>query len=185
MGREHELPHGVRTARDASIERDPVAAEARGRETLDATGAAIIAGVERTVPSWVAAQVSRIAGAWGRLDPQARRALDDAVPGAGRAATQRVVERLRPLLRTDPESQASTPLEIVRTVYREPTALLERAGIPPVVRDDFDERAWPDDVYGLVPRTLGDLGDDELAPLQLAWGVAKATVLRARRAQPT
>lgn len=185
MSREHELPEGVRAARDVSIERDPVAAEARGRETLDATGAAIIAGVERTVPAWVAAQVSRIADAWGRLDSQARRALDDAVPEAGRAAARRVVGRLEPLLQTDPESQASTPLEIVRTVYREPTALLERAGVPPVVRDDFDERAWPDDLYGLVPRTLGDLGDDELAPLQLAWGVAKATVLRARRAQPT
>jgi len=36
--------------------------------------------------------------------------------------------------------------------------------------------------YGLVPRTLGDLGDPELAPLHLAWGMAKATVIRARRA---
>jgi hypothetical protein len=184
MSREHELPDGVRAARDASIERDPVAAEVRGRQTLDATGAAIVAGVERTIPAWVAAQVSRIADAWGQLDPQDRRALDDAVPAAGRAAAQRVVGRLEPLLRTDPESQASTPLEIVRTVYREPTALLDGAGIPPVVRDEFEERAWPDDVYGLVPRTLGDLGDDELTPLQLAWGVAKVTVLRARRAQP-
>ena len=38
-----------------------------------------------------------------------------------------------------------------------------------------------DDIYGLVPRTLGDLGDPELAPLHLAWGMAKATVIRARR----
>jgi hypothetical protein len=59
--------------------------------------------------------------------------------------------------------------------------VLEAAGIPPVERDEFDERAWPDDRYGLVIATLGDLGDDELAPLHFAWGMAKATVLRARR----
>jgi hypothetical protein len=76
--------------------------------------------------------------------------------------------------------QRATPLEIVRSAYREPTAVLRRAGVPEVVRDDFDARAWPDDVYGLVPRTLGDLGDDELAPLHLAWGLAKAKVIRER-----
>ena len=58
--------------------------------------------------------------------------------------------------------------------------MLEAAAIPPVERDEFDERAWPDDRYGLVPRTLGDLGDPDLAPLMLAWGMAKAAVLRAR-----
>ena len=64
---------------------------------------------------------------------------------------------------------------------REPALVLEAAGVPPVVRDEFDERAWPDDVYGLVPRTLGDLGDPDLGPLHLAWGMAKAAVIRARR----
>ena len=78
--------------------------------------------------------------------------------------------------------QQATPLEVVRSAYREPTAVLAAAGVRPIVRDEFDERAWPDDIYGLVPRTLGDLGDPELAPLHLAWGMAKATVIRARRA---
>jgi len=71
-------------------------------------------------------------------------------------------------------------LEIVRTAVREPTDVLRAAGVPPVMRDAFDERAWPDDRYGLTPSTLGDLGDPDLAPLQLAWGLAKAKVLRAR-----
>ena len=89
-----------------------------------------------------------------------------------------------PAFAADPAAQGATPLEIVRSAYREPTAVLEAAGVPPVERDGFDERAWPDDRYGLVPRTLGDLGDPDLAPLMLAWGMAKAAVLRARAGGP-
>ena len=63
--------------------------------------------------------------------------------------------------------------------------MLAAAGVPPVVRDGFDERAWPDDHYDLVPHTLGDLGDPDLAPLLLAWGMAKAAVLRARAERAT
>ena len=100
---------------------------------------------------------------------------------AGTAAARRIVDELRALFAVAPEQQQATPLEIVRTAFREPTAVLASAGVPPIVRDEFDERAWPDDVYGLVPRTLGDLGDPDLAPLHLAWGMAKATVVRARR----
>ena len=67
----------------------------------------------------------------------------------------------------------------MRSAYREPTAVLEAAGIPPVERSEFDERAWPDDRYGLVVHDLGALGDEDLAPLHFAWGMAKAGVLRA------
>ena len=69
----------------------------------------------------------------------------------------------------------------MRRAYREPTAVLAAAGVAPVERDEFAERAWPDDTYGLVVHGLGDLGDKNLAPLQMAWGLAKAKVLRARR----
>jgi hypothetical protein len=61
------------------------------------------------------------------------------------------------------------------------TAVLEAAGIPPVERDEFAERMFPDDRYDVTPATLADLGDDDLGPLQLAWGLAKAKVLRADR----
>ena len=81
----------------------------------------------------------------------------------------------------DPTQQRATPLELVRGAVREPTAVLRAAGVPPVVRDDFEERAWPDDRYGLTPRAAGDLGDPELGPMLLAWGLAKSAVVRARR----
>jgi hypothetical protein len=118
--------------------------------------------------------------AWGRADDATRARSLEAAGTAGERAAHRVGERLAALLATDPEEQRETPLEIVRTLYEEPTEILIAAGVPPVVRDAFDERAWPEDRYDLAPRTLGDLGDPDLGPLHLAWGMAKATVLRAR-----
>ena len=55
--------------------------------------------------------------------------------------------------------------------------------MPPVERDVFEERSFPDDDYGLVPHSLADLGDDDLAPMLMAWGLGKAKVLRARAAR--
>ena len=149
------------------------------RRLADASDA-IVAGVALEVPGWTQRSVARIADAWGRLDAEQRAALDHAARDAGAVAAARVTADLRALFAADASAQRATPLEIVRTAYREPTAVLEAAGIPPVARDPFDGRAWPDDRYGLVPRTLGDLGDPDLAPLHLAWGLAMAAVLRAR-----
>ena len=155
--------------------------EARALARLDETGAAIVAGVERQVPGWARAQVERLLDAWGRAPADARDRAEAQSAEAGAAAARRIVAELRALFAVDPAQQQATPLEVVRTAYREPTVVLAAAGVPPIVRDQFDERAWPDDDYGLVPRTLGDLGDPELAPLHLAWGMAKATAIRARR----
>jgi hypothetical protein len=155
--------------------------EQRGLALLQEASDAIVVGVERELPGWVERAVAHILDAWGRTPPDARgRAEHDAVD-AGRAATARVIGELRALFALDPEEQRSTPLEIVRRAYREPTAVLAAAGVAPVERDEFAERAWPDDTYGLVVHGLGDLGDEDLAPLQMAWGLAKAKVLRARR----
>ena len=157
--------------------------EARAFARLDESGAAIVAGVQAQVPAWAQAKVARLLDAWGGTSPESRARADAEAIVAGRGAAGRIVAELRALFAIDPMEQGATPLEIVRTAYREPSAVLAAAGVPPVVRDEFDERAWPDDVYGLVPRTLGDLGDPELAPLHLAWGMAKAAVIRARRAR--
>ena len=154
--------------------------EARAARRLADASDAIVAGVEHELPRWTQRQVARILDAWGRLDPSARAEAERAAIDAGDEVVARVTARLRELFAADAAMQAATPLEIVRTAYREPTAILVAAGIPPVERDAFDERAWPDDRYGLVPRTLGDLGDPDLAPLLLAWGMAKAAVLRGR-----
>jgi hypothetical protein len=154
--------------------------EAIAARRLDDASDAIVTGVARELPGWVQRSVTRIADVWGRLDTESRAALDRAAADAGAAAAGRVTAELRALFADDAAAQRATPLEIVRSAYREPTAVLASAGVPAVARDAFDERAWPDDAYGLVPRTLGDLGDPDLAPLHLAWGMAKSAVLRAR-----
>jgi len=154
--------------------------EQRGLELLREAGDAIVAGVARELAGWVERSVARILDAWGRTPPDVRaRAVRDATV-AGRVATERVTSELRALFALDPDEQRVTPLELIRSAYREPTAVLASAGVAPVERDEFAERAWPDDTYGLVIHGLGDLGDDELAPYQLAWGMAKAKVIRAR-----
>jgi hypothetical protein len=157
--------------------------EAQGLEMLRTTGSAIAAGVARQLPGWVGVQVVRILDAWGRADEPTRRRALDAAPRAGDAAAGRVAVALEALFATDVADQRSSPLAIVRSAYREPTVILEEAGVPPVRRDPFDERTLPEDRYDLAPRSLGDLGDPELAPLHLAWGLAKARVLRARAAR--
>ncbi|HEX5613665.1 MAG TPA: hypothetical protein VFZ83_00785 [Acidimicrobiia bacterium] len=182
MSEEYRLPPGVPSG-GPDIGHDPAAAEARGRALLEQAAAGIVEGVEREAAGWVVRAVTRVLDAWGRLDDTTRRrALDDA-PVAGARARDRVVAELRALFAEDAADQRATPLEIVRGLRHEPTALLAALGIPEVARDPFAARAFPDDRYDLTITTLGDLGDPDLAPLLLAWGLGKATVLRARAAR--
>jgi hypothetical protein len=162
---------------------DASADEARAAAMLDAAAVAIVDGVERCLAGWVVTQVGRILDAWDRADPEARATAERAAAAAGDAVTRRVSAELRELFACDPADQLRTPLQIVRGAVREPTEILAAAGVAAVVREPFDERTLPDDHYDLAPRTLGDLGDADLAPLMLVWGRAKAQVLRARAAR--
>lgn len=163
---------------------DRLSDEARATARLREAGDALIAGVAAQLPGWSVAQVDRILDAWGRAEPETRERARSEARDAGTRSADRVVGALTALLDLDPAAQGATPLEIVRSAYEEPTEVLIAVRVPPVARDDFDERAWPGDRYGLVPRTLSDLrtgaGDDDLGPLLLVWGMAKAAVLRAR-----
>ncbi len=166
--------------------------EADALARLRETSAVIVAGIETSLPGWTVAQVRRILDAWGRADHGVRRRAEIDAARAGPVVAARVGAELRVLFALDPADMRATPLEIVRTATREPTAILAAAGVPPVERDAFAERSWPDDRYGLTPATLGDLapagepdGGGELGPLQLAWGLAKVGVLRARAEGPT
>jgi len=154
--------------------------EERASEQMHEAGAQIVEGVERCLPGWVETCVARRLEEWGRADDATRARTMTEARDAGAAITPDIVGDLRALLATDPAEQRATPLEIVRRAVSAPTRVLQGAGVPEVLRDPFDERSFPDDRYDLTPRTLGDLGDDQLAPLHFVWGIAKARALRSR-----
>ena len=110
---------------------------------LAETGAAIVDRRRARSPGLGGGAVDadpRRVGPRRRRDP-ATRADARARGGRSRRPRRGSAPRSRALLATDPAEQRSTPLEIVRSAYREPTEILVAAGVPPVVRDPFDERA--------------------------------------------
>ena len=153
--------------------------EAEAVARLGEASAALVEGVGRALPGWAARSADDLLRAWGGLTDPRREEVVEAARAAGEAAAPRVADELAALLALDPADQRATPLEVIRTAVIEPTAALAAAGVPDVVRDAFDERSWPDDRFGLVPRTVRDL-DPDLAAVHFAWGIAKAAVLRAR-----
>jgi hypothetical protein len=178
MAAAHELPGSLR--RDATDPgEDPTAAEARGMRLLAEVRAPLLAGLGAGLPRWLVERTEGVLAVWRPT------ALDDAVRAevadSAAAATDRVVGEVAALLDLDPADQAATPMTIVRTAHREPGAVLARLGVPHVARDPFEERANPEDVHALAPPDLAAV-DADLGPLLLAWGLGKATVLRARAA---
>src|SRR3954447_6431842 len=98
---------------------------------------------------------------------------------AGDQATADVGAELRRLLALDAERQPTNPLSVLRAAVRYPTAVLQRAGVPPVVRDEFRERAFPDDAYDLAPATWKDV-DEALHEPGIIWGAWKAKTVMER-----
>ena len=137
---------------------------------MDKEAAALADAIEAVLPSWVERSVVRVMTAWnGEVDDDVRAAAAE----AGRRATAEVVPELRALLEADIDDQRTTPLSLLRAAVRYPTAVLENAGVPPVQRDEQQERLFPDDVYDLAPATFADV-DPALADTGMAWGASKA-----------
>lgn len=133
-------------------------------------------GVTAAIGPWVRSSVTRIADQW---QPGLSERLVDAAHAAADAATGAVGPAVHQLLAQDVEEQRSNPLAIVRRAVRYPTEVLADAGVPPVVRDAFAAEAFPDDLYDLTPGSFTDL-DENLGQTGIAWGAAKAFVIRGR-----
>ncbi|HEV7525336.1 MAG TPA: hypothetical protein VGP92_10235 [Acidimicrobiia bacterium] len=157
-----------------------VRTEAEGHALMAEGSARLIDGVERLGSRWVVSAVTGLVDVWGRLDAPARAATVAAATEAGDRAATRVGSELRALFALDAAAQRATPLEIIRSLRSEAGEVLRGAGVPEVVRDPFETRAFPDDVYGIVLKTPAELGDDDLGGALLAWGMGKAKVLRSR-----
>jgi hypothetical protein len=141
---------------------------------------ALCEAVEAALPGWVVRAVESRATAWhGAVEP----GWLVGARAAGEQARQEVGARLRSLLAHDVDEQRTNPLGVIRAAVRYPTDVLRRAGVPPVVRDEFLERTFAEDVYGLAPACWRDLGD-EVHEAGIVWGAWKAaTVLGRRRAE--
>jgi hypothetical protein len=143
-------------------------------ERLDGYARALADGIEAALPGWVVRSVERRATGL-RAEAEA----------AGQRARAEVGPQVRSLLGTDVDRQWTNPLQLVRRAVVYPTAVLQRAGVPPVARDSFVERVFPDDVYDLSPASFAEL-DPTLAEAGIEWGAAKAHVViqRRRRSHP-
>ena len=136
------------------------------RSAGEALGDAVVAAL----PSWVERSVRGLLEAWrGTADP----ALVTRAREEGQRAAVELGPELRRLLGEDVDRQWANPLALVRRAVSCPTAVLRDAGVPEVVRDEYDEAHFPDDVYGLTPRTFSDV-DPSLQDVSLVWGAAKA-----------
>ena len=143
---------------------------------MDEHGRALAEAIEAALPGWVERTVhQRLSDAGMTAEP----GIVGAAEQAGQVATREVGAAVRDLLDTDIDRQATTPLSLLRGAVRFPTGVLQEAGVPPVVRDEVQERLFPDDVYDLAPATFADVHPD-LAEPGLVWGAAKAWTHRRR-----
>jgi hypothetical protein len=127
--------------------------------------------IDAALPGWVVRSVERFTASAAPL-AAAREAGEEARTVIGASA--------RALLLTDIDEQTETPLGLLRSAVRYPTEVLRAAGVSPVRRDPFAERAFPDDVYDLSPASFADV-DPSLHEPGLEWGAAKAHVHLTRR----
>ena len=138
--------------------------------TLAELGAALADAVAEVLPRWVERAVTDLVRAWagavGAEDLAAART-------AGATAAAEVGPELRRLLAADVDAQWTNPMTIVRRAVAPATAALRAAGVGEVERSPDDEARFPEDVYGLTPRTFADLSPS-LHELGITWGAVKA-----------
>ena len=150
----------------------PTRANPDDEAKLASYSAQLADAVEAVLPGWVERCVARFVPIDGEVAPR--------VQAVGLEVRDEIGGAVRHLLSTDLDDQRTNPLNILRSGVTGPTRLLQSLGVPPVARDEFDERMFPDDVYGLTPASFVDV-DPSLHEPGLRWGAAKAYVFQQRR----
>ena len=148
--------------------------------TYESATADLLAALEPVVEPWL---VRCVVTACDRAGGVPDAVLSEQANEAARDGAAWVMQQLRAALGTDVDAQRTNPLQLLREAIRFPTAVLSRAGVPPVKRDEMDVRINPDDVYALAPAHWNDIDESLLEP-GIVWGAAKAqTILQRRRAE--
>lgn len=105
-------------------------------------------------PGWAKSLIDRFTGS--SLAPVS----DDRRAAIIETVTIQTLSGLRQLLALDPEQQRTNPLTVFRRATAPITAHLEELNIPPVRRDEFEQRSFPEDIYGLYPATWADISEE-------------------------
>jgi hypothetical protein len=147
---------------------------------VDDVAAELAEAIELALPGWVERSVLRVLAAH-RMPTTGKVAA--AANDAGRQALAELGPEIRRLLERDIDDQQSTPLAMLRTAVRYPTAVLRAAGVPPAQRDEYQALAFPDDVYDLTPASFAEV-DETLADPGIRWGAHKAMTHLRRRREP-
>ena len=137
--------------------------------TLEPYPAALMSAVDGAAPAWIRRRLVEIAGD-APLD------VDEV---AARVAGE-MTQELFVLLKCDVDDQRENPLHVLRRATRAASHALRAAGVTAPVRDEFEARAMPDDVYAIGPLTWRDLSDD-VHEAGISWGAWKAATVLARR----
>lgn len=132
----------------------------------------LVTSIEGVVGDWIRWSIA------DRAPELATSASADHAVSEGAAALS---SELRSLLSQDIAEQTEGPLQVLRRGVRFATTVLAEANTPHTPRDNFAQRAFPDDVYNLAPASFGEVHPSLHEP-GLIWGAAKAHVhLRRRR----
>jgi len=135
-------------------------------------------GVEAAIGPWVQRSVEQIhVRQLLRRPPEEVR---EAAVAAGAEAVAVIGPQMRALLALDIDDQRTGPLAVLRSATQFPTGVLLAAGVPPVSRDEFQQKQFPEDVFDLCPASFADV-DPALHEAGIVWGAAKAHVHLARR----
>jgi hypothetical protein len=151
------------------VNAEPTLADDEAR--LADIAAELDAALRAHVPRWLTRRALALAPAIDRA------VVDDAVT----ATMSELAPRLTRVLTADVDAGAGSPLATIRGAIGRLSAVLVEMGAQPVQRDEFDVRAFPDDVFALGPASFAEI-DEALQEPGLLWGAARAHVhLRRRR----
>jgi hypothetical protein len=140
-------------------------------EAMTQHAAALADALVAAIPGWVEQQVLGAAAECGIDADVARRQASV----AAEAALADGEPRIRDLLGRDIDDQTSTPLAVLRSLVVHPNRALDRLGVAPRRRPEFDREAFPGDTHGLTPATFADVHPDLHEP-GIVWGAAKAHI---------
>lgn len=143
---------------------------------VDQYSARLLETSDRVVPQWVERLIQKHCDEHMIFDLK----VGDHVPSVVARVGNEVHTNLRNLLLVDVVEQRTNPLAIFRQATQPISDLLKMAGCAPVVRDEFDERSFPDDIFGLSPATWIDIDETMVEP-GIEWGAWKAATIMLRK----